>query len=83
MKKHIGVLVIALSALVLAGCEELGGAGSAGTNEQITALENEVTTLREEFGTFREEWTSFNEDWGTYREQIGLGEAGAEPAVGE
>lgn len=75
MKKHIGVLVVALSALVLAGCEELGGGASA---DRMTALETEVSSLREEFGTFREEWTSFNEDWGTYREQIGLGEAGAE-----
>ncbi len=80
MKKNIGIFVIALSALVMAGCEQVGGAGS---NEQITALENEVRTLREEFGTFREEWTSFNEDWGTYREQIGLGGTGAEPEAGE
>lgn len=80
MKKNVSIFVVALSALVMAGCEQVGGAGA---NEQITALESEVRTLREEFGTFREEWTSFNDDWGTYREQIGLGEAGAEPEAGE
>jgi len=75
MKKHIGVLVVALSALVLAGCEEIGSGGAA--TESMTALETEVASLREEFGTFREEWTSFNQDWGTYREEIGLGGTGA------
>ncbi len=74
MKKNIGVLVVALSTLVLTGCEEVGG----GSAERITALETEIGTLRDEFGTFREEWGGFYQDWGTYREEIGLGETGAE-----
>ena len=76
MKKHIGVLVVALSALVLVGCEELGGGGASA--DRITALETELGSLREEFGTFREEWGGFYQDWGTYREEIGLGGAGTE-----
>jgi hypothetical protein len=74
MRKNIGVLVVALSALVLAGCEEIGG----GSADRITALETELGSLREEFGTFREEWGGFYQDWGTYREEIGLGGAGTE-----
>lgn len=79
MKKHVGVLVVALSALVLAGCEELGG----GSTDRINALETELGSLREEFGTFREEWGGFYQDWGTYREEIGLGGAeGGEAGAG-
>jgi len=81
MKKIYGVLFALLSALVLAGCEEIGSGGAA--TESMTALETEVASLREEFGTFRQEWDGFYQDWGTYREEIGLGGAeGGEVGAG-